>query len=296
MSVHYFKLAGQRFALDTASGYVTAVDEIAYKMLVYLTPPLPEDCPSAIRYDMAKYDSQLVAKTYASLLELHKAGKLFTDVPFAPETFAKKQLILSSAGDPVMIGDMAAGFSLTITDTDDPDAVIALCKTAKAAGAASVTVYVTKDGSFDADRLMFSEAQYDAHKKDAPQVGVVFTCGKDVPSPLAEVVRLADAGVKLIDMKIAEDEISVTALCKELSKVAKELFLREKEGRPVTFLPFARMEGSIQAVTEDTKAFSADRCAGCDHRMCCSGRYVDDTQCAVMEACADAQIFLNLNR
>lgn len=77
--VHSFKFGGRRFAYDSASGLLHTLDEIAYKMLDYIELPMPEDCPSALRYDLAKYDSAAIGETYDMLYRLYLDGKLYSD-------------------------------------------------------------------------------------------------------------------------------------------------------------------------------------------------------------------------
>ncbi len=46
------------------------------KMLAAVTLPLSPDCPTALRYALAKYDADAVAEAYAGLLELSRQGLL----------------------------------------------------------------------------------------------------------------------------------------------------------------------------------------------------------------------------
>ena len=76
--VHIFKQGGQRIALDSASGAVHVLSALAYKMLDLLEPPMTEVCPTAVRYDLAKYDSRDVDEAYDELYSLYEAGVLFS--------------------------------------------------------------------------------------------------------------------------------------------------------------------------------------------------------------------------
>lgn len=81
--VHKFKFGVHRFIYDSESGYTHAVDELGYKMLDYLELPMAKDCPSALRYDLAKYDSDAISAVYAEFRKLSDEGKLFAaDVAF----------------------------------------------------------------------------------------------------------------------------------------------------------------------------------------------------------------------
>lgn len=46
------------------------------QMAKILSLPLPQECPTDVRYAMAKYDAQTVAESYAHLLELANTGLL----------------------------------------------------------------------------------------------------------------------------------------------------------------------------------------------------------------------------
>lgn len=76
--VHSFKLGGHRWAYDSGSRTLHILDELAFKMLDYIELPMPKDCPSALRYDLAKYDSEAIDSTYAELYRLYTEGKLYS--------------------------------------------------------------------------------------------------------------------------------------------------------------------------------------------------------------------------
>ena len=77
--VHSFKLGGHRWAYDSGSRSLHILDELAFKMLDYIELPMPKDCPSALRYDLAKYDSAAIDDTYAELYKLYIDGSLYSD-------------------------------------------------------------------------------------------------------------------------------------------------------------------------------------------------------------------------
>ena len=193
--VHYFKLAGTRLVLDEASGYTAAVDEITYKMLAYLTLPLPNDCPSAIRYDMAKYDSALVGKTYREILEMHRAGKLYTDVPFDAD---RPVTALVCGSDTPLTVLQACSAPIVLRDTDNPQNALKICETAKETGR-SVTVCMTKSGDYQCDRLLVTPGDYAAYRHAAPVVGVRFSYDGNKPDILGRVISFANEGITLLD-------------------------------------------------------------------------------------------------
>lgn len=94
--VHSFKYGGYRFAYDTVSGTLFRFDELTYKMLDYIGLPMPVDCPSALRYDLAKYDSMAIDDAYDALYALSKEGKIFV-----PENGA--EIVRPSVTDPVLV-------------------------------------------------------------------------------------------------------------------------------------------------------------------------------------------------
>ena len=53
---------------------------IQKKMLTVMTLPLPEDCPTSLRYALAKYAATAVAEAWDELKELEAAGKLENQV------------------------------------------------------------------------------------------------------------------------------------------------------------------------------------------------------------------------
>lgn len=53
-----------------------ALTSVEKKMLVKIDLPLDEVCPTSLRYEMAKYDSELVKSAYAKIYKLYTDGKL----------------------------------------------------------------------------------------------------------------------------------------------------------------------------------------------------------------------------
>ncbi|MBQ8509294.1 MAG: hypothetical protein IJ493_05230 [Clostridia bacterium] len=77
--LHTFKLCGRRIAVDSGSGTVHKMDELAFKMLDYIELPMPKDTPSALRYDLAKFDSAAIDDTYEELYAAYRDGKLYSE-------------------------------------------------------------------------------------------------------------------------------------------------------------------------------------------------------------------------
>ena len=79
--VHSFKLYGQRYALDTESGAIHMLTEVQSEILRYLTLPFESVFPSALRYDLAKYESEKLKEGYFSLSRLCDDGVLLSENP-----------------------------------------------------------------------------------------------------------------------------------------------------------------------------------------------------------------------
>ena len=57
-------------------GCAVTLTAIQKKMLTVMTLPLPEDCPTSLRYALAKYAATAVAEAWEGLKELEEAGEL----------------------------------------------------------------------------------------------------------------------------------------------------------------------------------------------------------------------------
>ncbi len=77
--VHAFKANGERYVFDRGSGKVTPVSAMQYRMISYLKPPLTPELPTALRYNLAKYDGGAVTDAYDALYALFEAGALFSE-------------------------------------------------------------------------------------------------------------------------------------------------------------------------------------------------------------------------
>lgn len=93
--VHIYEFNSYFLVYDSESGYVQRLDELQYTALRFVTPPLEEECPSALRYSLAKYESGEVKSAYSSIYELYREGKLFSadgrDIPSSVGTHADNE-------------------------------------------------------------------------------------------------------------------------------------------------------------------------------------------------------------
>ena len=86
-----FRHNAKKYAYDTVSGALVPLTALAKRMLEAIEPPLGAVCPTALRYELAKYDSADVEETYADIYEKHVDGVLFVPdngVLKAPDTEA----------------------------------------------------------------------------------------------------------------------------------------------------------------------------------------------------------------
>ena len=62
--------------LKENGGQSVTLTSLQKKMLPAITLPVPEECPTALRYALAKFDADAVAEAYEGLLRLAEAGLL----------------------------------------------------------------------------------------------------------------------------------------------------------------------------------------------------------------------------
>ncbi len=79
MTVHTFTALGQYLAADVNSGAVHVLDELTYDLLCEAEEgPLGEELPREVVDHLSKYDRASLEEGWLELLELQKAGLLFT--------------------------------------------------------------------------------------------------------------------------------------------------------------------------------------------------------------------------
>ena len=77
-----FRHNAKKYAYDTVGGSLTPLTALQYRMLEALEPPMPPVCPTALRYELAKYDAADVEEAYDELYEKAANGVIF--LPNAP--------------------------------------------------------------------------------------------------------------------------------------------------------------------------------------------------------------------
>ncbi|HEX3038589.1 MAG TPA: thioether cross-link-forming SCIFF peptide maturase [Oscillospiraceae bacterium] len=77
--IHKYMLNGYRIVIDTNSGAVHVFDEVPFAMLDYLDDSVPKKAPQAMLDELKqKYDEQTINEAYEELLQLYKAGQLYS--------------------------------------------------------------------------------------------------------------------------------------------------------------------------------------------------------------------------
>ena len=88
--VHQYKLNGYNIVLDTCSGSVHVVDEVAYDIIALYPEKNPEEIVSAIlaqHGDRPDVNEEEVRACISDVAELERAGKLYTPDTFEPMAF-----------------------------------------------------------------------------------------------------------------------------------------------------------------------------------------------------------------
>ncbi len=119
--VHKIKFGVNRFIYDSESGYIHPLDELGFKLLDYLELPMARECPSALRYDLAKYDSDAISAVYAELLALSDEGKLFApERPIASEAAEGKGAAhVFDTDEGVKLESVVGGESDTVAEVEE---------------------------------------------------------------------------------------------------------------------------------------------------------------------------------
>ena len=72
-----FKHNAKKYAYDTVCGSLSVLTLLEYRMLEAIHPPMEPLCPTALRYELAKYDSSDVEENYEALYEKATNGVIF---------------------------------------------------------------------------------------------------------------------------------------------------------------------------------------------------------------------------
>ena len=72
-----FKHNAKKYAFDTVCGSLSVLSALEYRMLEAIQPPMEQSCPTALRYELAKYDSADVEDSYDALYEKAVCKEIF---------------------------------------------------------------------------------------------------------------------------------------------------------------------------------------------------------------------------
>ena len=77
--LYTLKINGKKYAYDSASGAVLPLNTLQMKMLGAIVPPVEPTSLTALRYELAKYDSGEVSDTFDEIYELSQKGVLYAE-------------------------------------------------------------------------------------------------------------------------------------------------------------------------------------------------------------------------
>ena len=87
--VHTFEALGVKLAVDVNSGAVHVLDDLTYRLLPLVEPPMAEHCPPELLARLPEYRTEAVEEGWQDLREL--AGKRLTEFRFILETLAESR-------------------------------------------------------------------------------------------------------------------------------------------------------------------------------------------------------------
>ena len=77
--IYLYKYNGRKCCYDSKSGAVIELTALQYKMMGAIEAPLTPACPTSLRYELAKFDSEDVSEAYDELYGLFIDGILFAE-------------------------------------------------------------------------------------------------------------------------------------------------------------------------------------------------------------------------
>ena len=131
--IYTVKSEGKKYAYDSASGAVLALNNLQYKMMGAIVPPISPASLTSLRYELAKFDSNDISDAFDAIYELAQAGILYAE-------------------DDGVIRLMASG------EYACPSEAVASALLTKAFEGKSEATFVTVDGDFSAAAKKAAEA------------------------------------------------------------------------------------------------------------------------------------------
>ena len=86
----------KKYAYDTKSGAAVCLSSLQYRVAENIDFPMTPVCPTALRYQLAKYDSNDVKKAYSYLYELYKAKIIGDEDPSQANILLEGEYAVSS--------------------------------------------------------------------------------------------------------------------------------------------------------------------------------------------------------
>jgi len=250
---HIFKLNGHRGGFDCSKKVYYPLSALSMKILESVSHPMPEECPSSLRYAYAKYDSRDLSDAYRELYDLDRAGLLFADKAVNDRPVGAFTVLRTSAAASVDKIRSAAAEGITHLRVYIKDATPCLVSTLRETFSALPALQIIVDTPLcalrdeDITELNRLECYIQAQANDG--------CS------LAEtVLSLAARGAKYIDADIPATE----GAPKELQQLAKEL---ERRGNTVEFAPF-----TFSLTADAEYDIDIPACRDCWAREICGGK------------------------
>ena len=77
--LYTIKNEGKKYAYDSASGAVLPLNNLQYKMLGAIVPPISPASLTSLRYELAKFDSSDISEAFDGIYDLAKEGVLYAE-------------------------------------------------------------------------------------------------------------------------------------------------------------------------------------------------------------------------
>lgn len=248
--LHIFKLNGHRTAYDCTNRKAYPLSSLALKILDTVTPPLTPDCPSSLRYALAKYDSHDLADAYAEIYALYTAGLLFSEESKEAEVPAELYAVIESSAAAVKekIESAAAnGFTKMIVTVKDGCTCLA-SSLAEAYG-----------DKFELHLIL----ENCADSLSGEDIEMLNRLGCYIRTPdISSALALADSGLRFVDAALSASEAGL----KEIGKLEKEIEKRAKDGAAFDFASF-----TFAPLPKENFRLHAEACADCWAREICGG-------------------------
>lgn len=327
---HLYKINGQRIFVDTNSLKAYPITPLAYKMIGSLTPPLTKDCPSALRYSYAKYDSNDVSSAYKEIYSLYKKGLIYSeDYKDNNETSDNSPDIIRLKTDksfsiekfPDVLNELvseyknAGRYEIQINLADysfcDIDKIIFLMK--ELSDAKNTNIYLIL---LSKDALLSDEIVDFVKMRQHYNVAIGFTISKDNIFFSENLFPLAKSGIKNITAEVTSDnandfdENEINSICLEYEKISRAQ-IKKNTDMNFEFLPFQTVKSDKDSIPlkriyltyENGVLISPDKnknseCKNCWANIACGNFREKEPSplCKIEKTILECTIMLHINR